>query len=298
MGDSSQGGGSTITQQLAKTLYPRQDVSSRIPGGKFIKLVTIKIKEWITAVKLERNYTKNEIVTMYLNAIFFGSNAYGVKSAAATFFDKDVSDLTIEESACLVGMVNKPTRYNPAINPENSLKRRNHVLRQMEKYDYISSAQYDSIVQIPIVLSYRQQDHLSLIHICIGVKSLRKRDKCRTYPDVGSETADSSRDSFSFMFSDSTRKFEELERIFESYFFYQLALFEAYKLFVGVFVTASLYQRTETSHTGDYRFSGGGVGAEVFFHIGVCSILKMCIRDRSIATVPVFCSVISCPPEV
>ena len=159
MGDQSQGGGSTITQQLAKTLYPRQEVSSRIPGGKFVKLVTIKIKEWITAVKLERNYTKNEIVTMYLNAIFFGSNAYGIKSAALTFFDKDVSDLTVEESACLIGMVNKPTRYNPAINPENSLKRRNHVLRQMEKYNYLSSAQYDSIVQIPIVLSYQQQDH-------------------------------------------------------------------------------------------------------------------------------------------
>ncbi len=161
MGDSSQGGGSTITQQLAKTLYPRQDVSSRIPGGRIFKMIGIKLKEWITAVKIERNYTKEEIITMYLNQIFFGGNAYGIKAASNTFFAKDPGDLTVEEGACLVGMVNKPTRYNPALNPEQSLARRNHVLKQMEKYDYLSQAQYDSISQIPIVVTYRQQDHNS-----------------------------------------------------------------------------------------------------------------------------------------
>ena len=161
LGDSSQGGGSTITQQLAKTLYPRQDVSSKIPGGRQLKMIGIKLKEWITAVKIERNYTKEEIVTMYLNQIFFGGNAYGIKAAANTFFAKDPCDLTVEEGACLVGMVNKPTRYNPAINPEQSLARRNHVLRQMEKYDYLSKHELDSIVQIPIVVTYRQQDHNS-----------------------------------------------------------------------------------------------------------------------------------------
>ena len=86
MGDSGQGGGSTITQQLAKTLYPREDVSSRIPGGRQMKMVWIKLKEWITAVKLERNYTKEEIMDMYMNAIFFGSNAYGIQAASKTFF--------------------------------------------------------------------------------------------------------------------------------------------------------------------------------------------------------------------
>lgn len=161
MGDSSQGGGSTITQQLAKSLYPRADVSSRIPGVKMIKMVSIKFKEWITAVKLERNYTKDEILVMYLNQIFFGGNAYGIKAAAKTFFDKETTELTVEECACLVGMVNKPTRYNPAINPEQSLQRRNHVLKQMEKYDYLQKAAYDSIVQLPIVVSYQQQDHNS-----------------------------------------------------------------------------------------------------------------------------------------
>lgn len=159
MGDSGQGGGSTITQQLAKTLYPRADVRSRIPGVYQAKMVWIKLKEWITAVKLERNYTKNEIMDMYMNAIFFGSNAYGVKSASQTFFGKNPSDLTVEESAMLVGMVNKPTRYNPALNPDKALVRRNFVIGQMEKAGYLTAAQRDSICEIPITLSYQVQDH-------------------------------------------------------------------------------------------------------------------------------------------
>ena len=155
------GGGSTITQQLAKTLFPREEATSSFPGASLIKLVTTKFKEWITAVKLERNYTKDEILTMYMNTIFFGSNAYGIRSAANTFFAKDPIDLNIEESALLVGMVNKPTRYNPTINPDHSLKRRNHVLSQMYKYGYLEKEAYDSIVQLPIVLSYETKDHNS-----------------------------------------------------------------------------------------------------------------------------------------
>lgn len=155
------GGGSTITQQLAKTLFPREEATSSFPGASLIKLVTTKFKEWITAVKLERNYTKDEILTMYMNTIFFGSNAYGIRSAANTFFAKDPIDLNIEESALLVGMVNKPTRYNPTINPDHSLKRRNHVLSQMNKYGYLEKEAYDSIVQLPIVLSYETKDHNS-----------------------------------------------------------------------------------------------------------------------------------------
>ena len=158
-GDSSQGGGSTITQQLAKTLYPREDVSRRIPGVSTLRMVGIKLKEWVTAVKLERSYTKNEIITMYMNQVFFGSNAYGIKAAAQTFFAKTPSDLTVEEAATLVGMVNKPTRYNPALNPDKSLVRRNFVISQMEKAGYLSKDQRDSIQQIPITLSYQVQDH-------------------------------------------------------------------------------------------------------------------------------------------
>lgn len=159
MSDSSQGGGSTITQQLAKTLYPRADVSSKVPGWSKVKMVWIKLKEWITAVKLERNYTKDEIMTMYMNAIFFGSNAYGIKTASQTFFAKNPSELTVEEAATLVGMVNKPTRYNPAINPDKSLVRRNFVISQMEKAGFLSKEDRDSIQQVPITLNYQIQDH-------------------------------------------------------------------------------------------------------------------------------------------
>lgn len=158
-GSSSQGGGSTITQQLAKTLYPREDVSSRIPGVSIVKMVWIKLKEWVTAVKLERSYTKDEIMTMYMNQIFFGSNAYGVKAAAQTFFGKAPADLTVEEAATLVGMVNKPTRYNPALNPDKSLARRNLVISRMEQNGFLTEAERDSIQQIPITLSYQVQDH-------------------------------------------------------------------------------------------------------------------------------------------
>ena len=158
-GDSSQGGGSTITQQLAKTLYPREDVSSRIPGVSTLKMVWIKLKEWVTAVKLERSYTKDEIMNMYMNAIFFGSNAYGIKAASQTFFGKAPADLTVEEAATLVGMVNKPTRYNPVLNPDKSLVRRNFVISQMAKAGFITKDECDSIQQVPITLSYQIQDH-------------------------------------------------------------------------------------------------------------------------------------------
>ena len=160
MHNSSQGGGSTITQQLAKSLYPRPEVNSRIPGWSKVVMVWTKLKEWITAVKLERNYTKDEIVDMYLNSIFFGSSAYGIKAAALTFFDKLPSELTIEESAMLVGMVNKPTRYNPRLNPDKALSRRNFVLGQMCKAGYLTKDERDSIRLLPInVDNYQVQDH-------------------------------------------------------------------------------------------------------------------------------------------
>jgi penicillin-binding protein 1A len=158
-GDSSQGGGSTITQQLAKTLYPREDHTNSIIGIRQMKMVIIKLKEWVTAVKLERSYTKNEILCMYLNSVFFGSNAYGIRAASKTFFGKDPLYLTVEEAATLVGMVNKPTRYNPALNPEKSKVRRDFVIHQMAKSGYITKHEKDSIQQIPIKLAYQVQDH-------------------------------------------------------------------------------------------------------------------------------------------
>ena len=150
--DTSQGGGSTITQQLAKTLYPRKEHASKLD------MIWIKLREWITAVKLERNYTKEEIVDMYLNAVFFGSNSYGIQSASLQFFGKNPIELKVEESAVLVGMVNKPTRYNPAINPDKALERRNLVLGRMAEQHYLSKAECDSLRNLPIVLHTRTVD--------------------------------------------------------------------------------------------------------------------------------------------
>ena len=158
-GDSSQGGGSTVSQQLAKTLYPRQDMSDMGMIQKIIKMLDIKLTEWGTAVKLEKSYTKEEIITMYFNQVFFGSNAFGIKAAAQTFFAKLPSELTVEEAATLVGMVNKPTRYNPALNYDQSIARRNFVIYQMTKAGFVTAMAADSLTQTPIALSYQVQDH-------------------------------------------------------------------------------------------------------------------------------------------
>ena len=159
MRDTSQGGGSTITQQLAKTLYPRREVKSKIPGWSKVVMVWTKLKEWITAVKLERNYTKEEILAMYLNSVAFGSNAFGIKAAALTFFDKKPSELNAEEAAVLVAMINKPTRYNPVSHPDLALERRNFVIGQMTRGGYLTAAERDSLRQIPITLHFQVQDH-------------------------------------------------------------------------------------------------------------------------------------------
>ncbi len=151
---SNKGGGSTITQQLAKNLFPRD------PNANFFKLVFTKLKEWVVAAKLERNYTKEEIIAMYFNTVDFGSLAHGIKSAAKTFFDKEPKDLSIEESAMLVGLLKAPTAYSPIKNPENALRRRNVVLGQMYKYDYITEAQFESLKKKPVDVSkYKIQDH-------------------------------------------------------------------------------------------------------------------------------------------
>jgi penicillin-binding protein 1A len=150
------GGGSTLTQQLAKNLFPRGENLSTP------QLVMRKFKEWVTASRLERNYSKDEIIAMYLNTIPFGSNAFGIKMAAKTFFNKPVDSLAIEESALLAGVINAQTYYSPVRNPERALARRNVVLKQMERYSYLSTQQYDSISLIPIDMSqYGMRDHAS-----------------------------------------------------------------------------------------------------------------------------------------
>ncbi|MBQ9547230.1 MAG: penicillin-binding protein [Bacteroidales bacterium] len=147
------GGGSTITQQLAKNLFPREHKS---------KLGTVysKFKEWVVAVKLEHNYSKQEIIAMYFNTVDFGSNAYGIKTAARTFFGKSPADLSVVEAATLVGLLKAPTTYSPILNPEKSFNRRNTVLFQMHHYNYLTDAEYDKLITQPIdVSNYTPQSH-------------------------------------------------------------------------------------------------------------------------------------------
>lgn len=146
------GGGSTLTQQLAKNLFPREKMNK-------IQLIIRKIKEWIIAVRLERGYTKEEIMTMYLNTVEFGHNTYGIKSAARTFFQKTPDSLNVEESAVLVGLLKGPTIFSPVRNPGNSTARRNVVLGQMNKYGFLSDKELDSLKTLPIVLKYKPDDH-------------------------------------------------------------------------------------------------------------------------------------------
>lgn len=159
MQNRSQGGGSTITQQLAKNLFPRDTVRNRGRIARSAKLVVSKLKEWITALKLEYNYTKEEIAAMYLNTVEYGSNAYGIKSAAHTFFNKTPDELNIQEAAMLVGVVNAPTRYSPVRNPDNALTRRNLVLTRMEEAGALTHTQRDSICALPITLNYKPVSH-------------------------------------------------------------------------------------------------------------------------------------------
>lgn len=146
-GNSDQGGGSTITQQLAKNLFPRGENLSKS------KLVIRKLQEWMTATKLEYNYSKDEIIAMYLNTVFYGHNAYGIKKATETFFGKEPDEITMEEAALLAGVVNAPSKFSPRRHPDNAMNRRNLVLKRMETNGYITEAEYDSISQIPIDLS-------------------------------------------------------------------------------------------------------------------------------------------------
>ncbi len=157
---SSSGGGSTITQQLAKNLFPRERKSK-------LGLIHSKFKEWVVAVKLEHNYSKEEILAMYLNTVDFGSNAYGIETAAHTFFDKSPSELSVDEAAVLVGLLKAPTSYSPVLHPDNSLRRRNVVMSQMNNNEnpatgekYLSDEDYEKLKEKPIDMShYRPISH-------------------------------------------------------------------------------------------------------------------------------------------
>jgi penicillin-binding protein 1A len=146
------GGGSTITQQLAKNLFPRRNPN-------MFTMPFIKLKEWVLAVKLEKNLTKNEIITLYLNTVPFGDNVYGIKNAANTFFNVAPDKLSIDQAAVLIGMLKANTAYNPRRNPEKALARRNVVISQMEKYGKITAEVAEENKAKPIKLDYHKLDY-------------------------------------------------------------------------------------------------------------------------------------------
>ncbi|WP_243517225.1 MULTISPECIES: transglycosylase domain-containing protein [unclassified Candidatus Cardinium] len=156
------GGGSTLTQQLAKNLFNvRKELSYR---GKcsdipLLSTLILKTKEWILAVQLERAYTKQEIIAMYLNTVTFGSNTYGIKVAARTFFNKTPAELRVEEAALLVGLLRAPSRYSPIKNPQKAHYIRNVVLSQMVKYGFLTQSEYDLICEIPTELQYQEENY-------------------------------------------------------------------------------------------------------------------------------------------
>jgi penicillin-binding protein 1A len=150
----SSGGGSTVTQQLAKNLFKMRDLN-RGHG-----LVATKFSEWVTAVKLEHTYSKQEILTMYFNTVDFGSNAFGIKTAAKTFFGKIPDSLDVDEAAILVGLLKAPTTYSPVLHPDRCKERRDVVLSQMNRYGYLSDEDFEKYKAKPIDMShYTPQSH-------------------------------------------------------------------------------------------------------------------------------------------
>lgn len=152
LGQASAGGGSTITQQLAKQLYSEAAHST-------VERLLQKPIEWVIAVKLERNYTKDEIIALYLNYFDFLHNAVGIKTAANTYFNKEPKDLTVTEAATLIGLCKNPSYFNPVRYPERCTQRRNVVLAQMEKEGYLSPGEYDKYSDEPIALNFHRIDH-------------------------------------------------------------------------------------------------------------------------------------------
>ena len=145
--DRSAGGGSTITQQLAKNLFGRENYGP-------LSILVNKTKEIFLANRLEKVFKKEDILLLYLNTVSFGENVFGIEAASLRYFNKKVENLTIEESALLIGMLKANTLYNPRLYPENAINRRNIVLRQMEKYEYLNSAVADSLSKQPLLMSY------------------------------------------------------------------------------------------------------------------------------------------------
>jgi penicillin-binding protein 1A len=153
-------GGSTITQQLAKNLFNTRKRKSQglVRHIPVLRTVVFKCKEWITAYKIEHQYNKQQILTMYLNTVPFGNNSFGIKTATLKYFNKSPADVNPAEAATLIGMLKATSTYNPRTNPEKSLERRNVVLSQMEKYGYLKKPEYTANVALPLNLDLSYVD--------------------------------------------------------------------------------------------------------------------------------------------
>jgi len=150
--DERSGGGSTLTQQLAKNLYPRGDFG-------VLTMPVNKVKEMATARRMERVYSKEEILEMYLSTVSFGENTFGIKAASRRYFNTDPQDLALEEAAVLVGMLKATQAYNPVSSPERSMERRNVVLSQMAKYGFLDASEADSLKIRPLEADYHPLPH-------------------------------------------------------------------------------------------------------------------------------------------
>lgn len=155
MNRKSSGGGSTITQQLAKNMFGRKK------DGLF-PVLRNKLSEVLVALRIEKLFSKEDILEMYLNTVSFGENVYGIEAASKRFYGKSASSLKIEDSAVLVGMLKANTSYNPRLNPSGSLERRNVVIRQMQKYGYLNGKDADSLVKLPLVINYSKSEAAGL----------------------------------------------------------------------------------------------------------------------------------------
>ncbi|MFN4145092.1 MAG: penicillin-binding protein 1A [Runella sp.] len=159
--DQGSGGGSTLTQQLAKNLFQTrgEKYKGKLGDIPLVRTVIAKTKEWILSVRLERNYTKQEIMAMYLNTVSFGNNAEGIKTASKTYFKKEPWNLEITEAALLVGMLQNPSRYNPRLFKERALERRNVVLGQMMKYGFLTREEFIRNKAKPLGLNFNIENH-------------------------------------------------------------------------------------------------------------------------------------------
>ena len=154
LGKRSSGGGSTISQQLAKNLYPREEQPVNL-------LPIIKLKEMFIARRLENIYSKNEILTLYLNTVYFGENTFGLESAAQKYFSVSATELNQSQAATLIGMLKGPSYYNPRLHPERALRRRNTVINQMVKYNFLTAQEGESLKAQKLSLKYKPDNHYS-----------------------------------------------------------------------------------------------------------------------------------------